>query len=102
MDKRLSVRKVRRRIEPLTPWFDSDCIKAKLNKRRLERAYHRTRLVVDRVPWTKVIWDMHTLFSSKERAYWEAKVAAAASNSKKRRREDFPFDSNTESMKGNF
>ena len=27
---------------------------------------------------------MHTLFSSKECAYWEAKVAAAASNSKKR------------------
>ena len=27
---------------------------------------------------------MHALFSSKERAYWEAKVAAAASNSKKR------------------
>ena len=27
---------------------------------------------------------MHTLFSTKERAYWEAKVAAAASNSKKR------------------
>ena len=34
--------------------------------------------------WTKAIRDMHTLFSSKERAYWEAQVAAAASNSKKR------------------
>ena len=31
----------------------------------------------------KAIRDMHTLFNSKERAYWEAKVAAAASNSKK-------------------
>ena len=54
------------------------------NKRRLERAYHRTGLVVDRVRWTKAIRDMHTLFNSKERAYWEAKVAPAASNSKKR------------------
>ena len=84
LDKHLPVRKVRKRIEPLTPWFDSDCIKAKRNKRRLERAFHRTGLVVDRVWWTKAIRDMHTLFNSKERAYWEAKVAAAASNSKKR------------------
>ena len=86
LDKHLPVRKVRKRIEfePLTPWFDSDYIKAKRNKRRLERAYHRTGLVVDRVRWTKAIRDMHTLFSTKERAYWEAKIAAAASNSKKR------------------
>ena len=41
-------------------------------------------IVVDRVRWTKAIRDMHALFSSKERAYWEAKVAAAASNKKKR------------------
>ena len=27
---------------------------------------------------------MHTLFNSKERVYWETKVAAVASNSKKR------------------
>ena len=84
LDKHLPIRKVRKRIEPLTPWFDSDCIKAKRNKCRLERAYHRTELVVDRVWWTKAIQDMHALFSSKEHAYWEAKVAAAASNSKKR------------------
>ena len=37
LDEHLPVRKVRKRIEPLTPWFDSDCIKAKRNKRRLER-----------------------------------------------------------------
>ena len=30
LDKHLPVRKVRKRMEPLTPWFDSDCIKAKL------------------------------------------------------------------------
>ena len=84
LDKHLPVRKVRKRIEPLTPWFDCDCIKAKRNKRRLERAYHRTGLVVDRVRWTKAIRDMHTLFNSKERVYWETKVTVAASNSKKR------------------
>ena len=84
LDKHFPVRKVRKRIEPLTPWFDSDCIKAKRNKRRLECAYHRTGLVVDRVQWTEAIRDMHTLFNSKERAYWETKVVAAASNSKKR------------------
>ena len=82
MDKHSPVGKVRKRIEPLIPWFDSVCIKAKRIKRRLERAYHRTGLVVDRVRWTKAIRDMHTLFNSKERAYWEAK--AAASNSEKR------------------
>ena len=42
-------------------------------------------LLLTEYGWTsKAIRDMHTLFSSKERAYWEAKVAAAASNSKKR------------------
>ena len=81
MDKHSPVRSVRKKIEPLTLWFDSDCIKAKRNKRRLERAHHRTGLVVDRVHWTKAIRAMHTLFNSKEHAYWEAK--AAASNSKK-------------------
>ena len=35
-------------------------------------------------PVHKAIRDMHTLFTSKERAYWETKVAADASNSKKR------------------
>ena len=55
-----------------------------MNERGLERAYHRTGLVVDRVQWTKAIWNMHTFLNSKELAYWEAKIAAAASNSKKR------------------
>ena len=64
LDKHLPVCKVRKRIEPFTPWFDSACIKAKRNKLRLERAYHRTGLVVDRVRWTKAIRDMYTLFSS--------------------------------------
>ena len=74
LDKHLPVRKARKRIEPLTPWFDSDCVKAKRNTRRLERAYHRTGLVVDRVRWTKAIRDMHALFSSKERAYWKPRL----------------------------
>ena len=69
LDKHSPVRKVRKRIEPLTPWFDSDCIKAKRNKRRLERAYHRTGLVVDKVRWTKAIWDMHNcILSSTQRS----------------------------------
>ena len=79
LDKHLPVFKVRKRIEPLAPWFDSDCVKAKRNTRRLERAYHRTGLVVDRLSGACMLF-----FSSKGRAYWEAKVAAAASNSKKR------------------
>ena len=66
------VREVRKKIEPLTPWVDSDCIKAKRIKGRFERAHHRTGLVVDRVRWTKAIRDMHTLFNSKECAYWDA------------------------------
>ena len=64
LDKHLPVRKVRKRIELLTPWFDSDCIKAKRNKRRLERAYHRTGLVVDRVRWTKMLFGTCILFSA--------------------------------------
>ena len=62
-------------------------MKAKSNERRLERAYHRTGLVVDRVRWTKpkAIRGIHALFSSRQRSYWEAKVAAAASNYSKKR-----------------
>ena len=71
-DKHLPLREVRKKIEPLTPWFDVDHINAKRNKRRFECAYHRTGLVVDRERWTKAIRDMHALFSSKHRAYWEA------------------------------
>ena len=48
LDKHLPICKVTRRVEPLTPWFDSDCIRAKRHVRRLERLYHRTSLMSDR------------------------------------------------------
>ena len=35
LDKHLPVRKMTRRVDPLTPWFDADCVRAKRNVRRL-------------------------------------------------------------------
>ena len=70
-------------VEPLTPWFDSDCIRAKRHVRRLERLYHRTSLMSDRKRWVEAIRAMHALFSSKERGFWEARIEAAAGDSKK-------------------
>ena len=67
LDKHLPICKVTRRVEPLTPWFDSDCIRAKRHVRRLERLYHRTSLMSDRKRWVQAIRAMHALFSSKER-----------------------------------
>ena len=49
LDKHLPVRKMTRRVDPLTPWFDADCVKAKSNVRRLERLYHRSSFMSDRI-----------------------------------------------------
>ena len=58
-----------RRVDPLTPWFDADCVKAKRNVRRLERLYHRSSFMSDRIKWVEAIRAMHALFSAKERTF---------------------------------
>ena len=72
-----------RRVEPLTPWFDADCVGAKRNVRRLERLYHRSSFMSDRKKWVEAIRAMHALFSAKERAFWEKRIESVAGDSKK-------------------
>ena len=83
LDKHLPVRKMTRRVEPLTPWFDADCVGAKRNVRRLERLYHRSSFMSDRKKWVEAICAMHALFSAKERAFWEKRIESVAGDSKK-------------------
>ena len=83
LDKHLPVRKMTRRVDPLTPWFDADCDRAKRNVRRLERLYHRTSFMSDRMNWVEAIRAMHSLFGVKERAFWEKKIESVAGDSKK-------------------
>ena len=83
LDKHLPVRKMTRRVDPLTPWFDADCVRAKRNVRRLERLYHHTSFMSDRIKWVEVIRAMHALFNAKERAFWEKRIESVAGDSKK-------------------
>ena len=72
-----------RRVDPLTPWFDVDCVRAKLNVQRLDRLYHCTSFTSDRMKWVEAICAMHALFSAKERAFWKKRIDSAAGDSKK-------------------
>ena len=47
LDKHAPALSVRRRYQPMTPWFDSDCAAARRRTRALERRYRRTKLPLD-------------------------------------------------------
>ena len=69
LDKHLPVRKMTRRVDPWTQWFDADCVRAKRNVRRLQRLYHRSFFMSDRIKWVETIRAMHALFGAKELAF---------------------------------
>ena len=73
----------RRRFQPLTPWFDSECDASKRKMRALERQYHRTRNPDDRLAWIEQTRSMHQLFKQKQNLSREAKVEDSRGNPKK-------------------
>ena len=72
-----------RRVDPLTPWFDADCVRTKRNVRHLKRLYHRSSFMSDRIKCVEAICAMHALFSAKERAFWAKRIESVAGDSKK-------------------
>jgi hypothetical protein len=76
-------RTVRRRHQPLTPWFDSDCAAARRRTRALERRYRRSRTTFDRAAWVRQVRQLHLLYASKQNLYWEQKVTESSGNPRK-------------------
>ena len=73
--------KQRRRL--LTPWFDSECRKIRRSCRRLERKFHRTGELCDRLEWIKSLRAKHKAFASKERNYWLRKLSEEVKSPRK-------------------
>ena len=83
LEKHAPRRTARRRFQPLTPWFDSECAASKRKMRVLERKYYRTRNPDDRMAWIEQTRSMHQLFKQKQNLFWEAKVEDSRGNPKK-------------------
>ena len=83
MEKHAPKRKVKKRYQPSTPWFDSDCSSAKRKTRLYERCYKKSRSEADRLIWINQIRSMHKLYSEKQNSYWANKVRDSHSNSGK-------------------
>ena len=83
LEKHAPRRTARRRFQPLTPWFDSECAASKRKMRVLERKYYRTRNPDDRPAWIEQTRSMHQLFKQKQNLFWEAKVEDSRGNPKK-------------------
>jgi Reverse transcriptase (RNA-dependent DNA polymerase)/Endonuclease-reverse transcriptase len=77
LDKHAPRRVIRRRHQPTTPWFDSDCVAAKRRTRAFERRYRRTCSSADRCAWIDEVRRKHRLYASKQNGYWEDKIAGS-------------------------
>ena len=83
LDKHAPSRSSRRRVSPLTPWFDAECSASKRKSRMLERRYRRTRSKMDRLEWLSQQRRKHPLYHAKQNSYWEAKITESRGNPKK-------------------
>ena len=83
IDKHAPSRKARHRHQPMTPWFDSDCSKAKRRTRAFEQRYRRSRLDTDRLAWITQARKKQQLFASKQSLFWERKISESRGDPKK-------------------
>ena len=67
----------------MTPWFDSDCSKAKRRTRAFEQRYRRSRLDTDRLAWITQARKKQLLFASKQSRFWERKISESKGDPKK-------------------
>ena len=74
---------VRSRSNLTSPWFDEECRSVKHDVRRLERRYHTSKEVSDRLAWITALREKHYLFRTKENEFWEWTVNEQKSDSKK-------------------
>ena len=74
---------VRRRVRPMTPWFDADCRAARRRARAAERRYRRPRRRrpdVDKQDWKTQLKAMYSLYEDKKDRYWKSEIATSQSN----------------------
>ena len=83
IDKHAPSRRARYRHQPMTPWFDSECSKAKRRTRAFEQRYRRSRLDTDRLAWITQARKKQQLFSSKQSLFWERKISESKGDPKK-------------------
>jgi hypothetical protein len=83
LDKHAPRRSVRKRYQPLTPWFDADCSASKRKSRAFEHRYRRSKSSLDRQIWIRQVRSTHELYKQKQNLYWEGKVKDSQGNPRK-------------------
>jgi len=67
---------VHSRVQPLAPWFDSECREIRRDCRRLERRYRRTKSDIDRSNFIAAQRRKHDSFVAKKNKYWTDRISA--------------------------
>ena len=73
-DKLAPLHVVRQRVQPKTPWFDSECRRTRCYCLFLERRYRRTGDAADRLAWVQALRDKNCEFAEKKNAYWRQRL----------------------------
>ena len=82
LDKLAPYTDVRRYARKVSPWYDHDCYITKLQTRRLERAYRRSRDRASLAAWRSQFNRQRALFDRKYVEYWSRKIYSSNGNSK--------------------
>jgi len=56
-------------VQPLAPWYDSECREIRRECRRLERRYRRSKGDIDRTNFTAALQHKHASFMVKKNKY---------------------------------
>ena len=64
------------RVQPLAPWFDSECREIRRDCRRLERRHRRTKSDIDRSNFIAPQRHKHDSFVAKKNKYWTDRISA--------------------------
>ena len=83
LDKHAPRRLVKKRYQPLTPWFDAECAASKRKSRAFERRYRHSKTTNDRLAWINQVRSTHQLYKQKQNTYWEGKIKDSEGNPKK-------------------
>jgi len=85
LDRILPIATMRRRINPLVPWFDSDCVAAKWLTRLLERkSISNPGDPISRFQWLKQKRKLHNLYKAKAQDRWRSVVGGFGGDSRAR------------------
>jgi len=83
LNKHCPMVKVRRKVKPMTPWFDADCRAARRCARSAERRFRRKRTAANKCNWAEKLKVMRGLYEDKNNNYWRAQISASKGDSKR-------------------